>query len=260
MKQSWRNFSMKIDGMSTRERIFVFAAALSVLLASLQVGLLEPLKTKQISLLQRIAEQNSKMAGIDAQILQKLRAFDVDPDLAARKRLRELMLEPQQLNDELRAMEEGLVVPGKMAPLLESILKANGQLQLVSMKSLARSTLFDMASAPDAGSASASGTAPAAGSTAPAALTGASEALAPNAASNAATNAATNAANLIYRHGIEITVQGPYLGLLAYLAALDAMPVKLYWGKAELVVTAYPLSRLTFTVYTLSLDQIWIKL
>lgn len=83
-------------------------------------------------------------------------------------------------------------------------------------------------------------------------MTGVSEAVAPNAASNAA--------NLIYRHGIEITVQGPYLGLLAYLAALDAMPVKLYWGKAELIVTAYPLSRLTFTVYTLSLDQIWIKL
>jgi MSHA biogenesis protein MshJ len=235
MKQSWRNFLIKIDGISLRERIFVFVAALAVLVAGLQIGLLDPLIAKQVSLSQRIIDQNNRIAGIDAEILQKLHAFDVDPDLAARKRLRELKLQPQQLSDELRAMEQSMVAPGKMAPLLESILKANGQLQLLSMKSLPRSTLFDMVSAA-------------------ATLT----TVAPGAA--AAPVASPSAAKLIYRHGIEITVQGRYPDLLAYLAALDTMPAKLYWGNAQLVVDAYPVSRLTFTVYTLSLDQIWIKL
>jgi MSHA biogenesis protein MshJ len=226
---------MKIDAMSTRERIFVFAAALSIMVAGLQIGLLDPLIAKQISLSQRILEQNSKIASIDAETVQKLRAFEVDPDLAARKRLRELRLEPQQLSDELRDMEQSMVAPGKMVPLLESILKANGQLQLVSMKSLARSPLSEMlvSAAPDAVT-----------------VPGAAVTSVP----------VPNAANLIYRHGIEITVQGRYLELLSYLAALDAMPAKLYWGKADLTVDAYPTSRLTFTVYTLSLDQIWIKL
>jgi MSHA biogenesis protein MshJ len=208
-----------------------------VLVAGLQIGLLDPLVAKNASLSQRITEQNNKVASIDAAILQKLRAFEVDPDLALRNRLRALKLQPQQLSAELRAMEKSMVAPGKMVPLLESILKANGQLQLVSMKSLARSPLSDMlvSSVPSA---------------APAAAPGAA----------AAPVAAPSAANLIYRHGIEITVQGRYPELLAYLAALDAMEAKLYWGKAELLVDAYPLSRLTFTVYTLSLDQIWIKL
>lgn len=235
MKQSWRNYLIKIDGLSTRERIFVFAAAIAILVAGLQMGLLDPLIAQQTSLSQRITEQNNRIASIDVETLQKLRAFDIDPDLAARNRLRELKLQPQQLSAELRAMEQSMVAPGKMAPLLESILKANGQLQLVSMKSLPRSTLFDMVPSV-------------------AVLT----AVPPGVGVVAAP--APSAANLIYRHGIEITVQGRYPDLLAYLAALDTMEAKLYWGNAQLIVDAYPVSRLTFTVYTLSLDQIWIKL
>jgi MSHA biogenesis protein MshJ len=237
MKQSWRNFVVKIDGMSQRERFLVFGAAISVLVAGLQIGLMDPLIAKKTSLSQRILEQNNKIASIDAQTLQKLRAYETDPDLALRKRLSELKLQPQQLSEELRAMEKSMVAPGKMVPLLESILKANGQLQLVSMKSLARSPLSELV-------------VNAVASAAPVAAPGAVPAIAP----------APSAANLIYRHGIEITVQGRYPELLAYLAALDKMEAKLYWGKADLVVDAYPLSRLTFTVYTLSLDQIWIKL
>jgi MSHA biogenesis protein MshJ len=235
MRQSWRIYLKKIDDLSLRERIFVFIAALSALVALLQMGLLDPLIAKQANLSQRIIEQNNRIASIDVETLQKLRAFDVDPDLAARNRLRELKLQPQQLSAELRAMEKSMVAPGRMAPLLETILKANGKLQLLSMKSLPRSTLFDMVPSV-------------------AVLT----AVAPGAA--AAPSPAPSAANLIYRHGIEITVQGRYPELLAYLALLDSMEAKLYWGNAQLVVDAYPVSRLTFTVYTLSLDQIWIKL
>jgi MSHA biogenesis protein MshJ len=239
MKQSWNNFAAKIDGLSRRERIFLFAAAIGVLVSGLQIGLLDPLIAKNTSLSQRIVEQNNKVASIDAAMLQKLRAFEVDPDLALRKRLSALKLEPQQLSAELRAMEKSMVAPGKMVPLLESILKANGQLQLVSMKSLARTPLSDMLVSKVASAAPVAAAAPGAA---------------------AVSVAVPNAANLIYRHGIEITVQGRYPELLAYLAALDTMQAKLYWGKAELVVDAYPLSRLTFTVYTLSLDQTWIKL
>jgi MSHA biogenesis protein MshJ len=38
------------------------------------------------------------------------------------------------------------------------------------------------------------------------------------------------------------------------------MPTQLFWGRAELAVEQYPHSRLTLTLYTLSLDRKWIKL
>jgi MSHA biogenesis protein MshJ len=55
-------------------------------------------------------------------------------------------------------------------------------------------------------------------------------------------------------------VRGNYLDMLNYMAALEAMPTQLFWGKAELQVEEYPGARLTLTLYTLSLDAQWMKL
>lgn len=61
----------------------------------------------------------------------------------------------------------------------------------------------------------------------------------------------------VYRHGVELTVQGSYHDLYAYLNALEELPTKLYWGSAELVAGPYPQSSLKLIVYTLSVDQAW---
>ncbi len=63
---------------------------------------------------------------------------------------------------------------------------------------------------------------------------------------------------LLYRHGVEITVEGSYADLLAYVNAIDGLPWRLYWGGARLAVEEYPRSRLTLTLYTLSVDKSWL--
>lgn len=62
----------------------------------------------------------------------------------------------------------------------------------------------------------------------------------------------------IFRHGIELTLAGSYLDLHAYLAALERMSTQLYWGRAEMSVSAYPVATLKLTVYTLSFDKAWL--
>ena len=66
------------------------------------------------------------------------------------------------------------------------------------------------------------------------------------------------AARRVFRHGVELTLAGSYLDLHAYLRALEGLSTQLYWGKAELSVTAYPVATLKLTVYTLSFDQAWL--
>jgi MSHA biogenesis protein MshJ len=61
----------------------------------------------------------------------------------------------------------------------------------------------------------------------------------------------------VYRHGVELTVEGSYRDLHAYLNALEDLPTQLYWGGAELVAGPYPESSLKLIVYTLSVDQAW---
>lgn len=62
----------------------------------------------------------------------------------------------------------------------------------------------------------------------------------------------------MYRHGIELTVQGSYGDLYEYLRALEKMPSQLYWGRAELAVVDHPVLSLKLTVHTLSFDRAWL--
>jgi MSHA biogenesis protein MshJ len=62
----------------------------------------------------------------------------------------------------------------------------------------------------------------------------------------------------LFRHGIELTVSGPYLDLYEYLRMLERLPVQLYWRRAELSVGEYPSSTLKLTVYTVSFDRAWL--
>ena len=115
-----------------------------------------------------------------------------------------------------------------MGPLVEGILRANGRLKLVSMRTLPAEPL----AAPGAAPAAAAGAAPAAGGD----------------------------VSLLYRHGVEVTVRGNYLDMVDYMSTLDALPTRMFWGRAQLDVETYPTARLTLTLHTLSLDRQWMKL
>jgi MSHA biogenesis protein MshJ len=64
----------------------------------------------------------------------------------------------------------------------------------------------------------------------------------------------------VFKHGVEITIEGNYLDLLDYVAELEKMPWHVLWSKAALNAEHYPDSQLKLTVYTLSLDKTWLSI
>jgi MSHA biogenesis protein MshJ len=206
----------------------MFAAAAAALVFAAQLGVIGPLLRKQDLLRSQVLQQQNNIEGINAQIVEKLQQAEADPDAPVRARLQAVREESGRLGESLRAMQQGLVPPERMAPLLDSILRANGRLRMVSVRTLPVEPL--------------SGTgAPAAAPAAPAGAKAAKH-------------------ELLFRHGVELTVRGSYLDMIDYMAALESLPTQLFWGKAQLEVEEYPSVRLTLTLYTLSLDEKWMKL
>jgi MSHA biogenesis protein MshJ len=62
----------------------------------------------------------------------------------------------------------------------------------------------------------------------------------------------------VYKHGIEMTLQGRYLELLDYLNRLEALPWQMFWAQAHMDASDYPSVRIKVTVFTLSLDKHWL--
>jgi MSHA biogenesis protein MshJ len=67
-------------------------------------------------------------------------------------------------------------------------------------------------------------------------------------------------ADAVYKHGVEIVVQGSYPDMVDYLTDLESMPWQLFWANAKLNVDSYPKSSLTLTLFTLSLDKKWLHI
>jgi MSHA biogenesis protein MshJ len=247
MKQQWEKLALRIDALTLRERAMVFAAAAAAVIFLVYSMLLSPLYAKQKLLLGSISQQQNEISGIDAAITAKLQAYALDPDAPNRKRLETMKAEAEQTSDSLRAVQKGLVAPEKMIPVVGQLLRANENLRLLSLRNLPVTGVSGRAlkSGQDGTAAPiVKAPVPAAGS----------------ASSAAGSVDVQSQPELLYRHGVEIVLQGGYLDMINYMSTLEASPTQLFWGKARLDATQYPNATLTLTLYTLSLDEQWMKL
>lgn len=124
----------------------------------------------------------------------------------------------------LQAVGATLVGAADMVPVLERLLAQVGGLRLRSMRSLPRTEV--------AGGAATAG----------------------------APTIPVGSAGTLYRHGVELTVEGSYGDLLAYLRALEAMPQRALGGGLQIRVERHPTVVMTLRLHTLSRDRSWLEI
>jgi MSHA biogenesis protein MshJ len=219
-------YAERFNALSVRERVMVFAAALVALLAMVYTLMIEPELIKQRRTATAILQKQSEMKAFEAQVTKLIGSRARDPDRAERERLAQLRSELGDLEVRIAAEERKFTAPAQMRAVIEGLLARSRGVALVEMKTLATTTI-----------ATASKPVPAIKPPAKPALP----------------------ERLIYRHGLELTVSGAYLDLLAYVRDLERLPTQLYWGGLELDAAAYPKVSMKLTVYTLSLDRAWLS-
>ena len=221
MQEKLAQFIAKVDGMSLRERALIFAAAAFAVVSLINTFFLDPLLAQQKGLSSQVVQQQEKMKETQAQLAALLQAKQADEHAPQRERIRQLREQISEGDAYLKATQDKLVPPEKMAALLEQVLAKNSRLQLVALNTLPVSLFIE-----------------------------------PTA--DAATKAVAQEKQ-IFKHGVQMTVRGNYADLMQYLAALEKMPTQMFWGMAKMNVVQYPNAELTVTLYTLSLDKTWLQ-
>ncbi|HEY8023527.1 MAG TPA: MSHA biogenesis protein MshJ [Burkholderiaceae bacterium] len=252
MKQTWLRYSEKIDALGLRERVVIFLMLVLIMVAMFDTLLLEPQFARETELSRQINQDQSQIAGIQAEIQGKIASYDKNPDATKQARLAALVQKSGQMRSALQDMQKGLVSPDKMSTLLEDILRRNGKLHLVALHTLPVSGLND----PEPVAGAADGKAGAdAGSTALLDKSGGAVR-----AINDAKDEAQAESKLVYKHGVEMVIEGNYLDMVDYMTSLEGMPWQLFWGKAKLIADDSGKLKLTLTLYTLSLEKNWLKI
>jgi MSHA biogenesis protein MshJ len=240
MKQLWLRYSGWINALALRERAMVFIALVVVVVASFDALVLEPQFARGNELSQQMEHDQAQSIQMRAQIEALVAAYAHDPDVQKRKQVEALLQKTNQMRRQLQDVQKGLVAPDKMATMLQDILRQNGKLHLVALHTLPVADLLDSEKKDD----DKSGTANVQKKT--------------DAKADAKNMSAGS--NLVYKHGVEMAIEGNYLDLLDYMQALEAMPWQLFWSRAKLDADDSGKLTLTLTLYTLSLDKDWLTI
>jgi MSHA biogenesis protein MshJ len=177
-----------------------------------------------------MADQEKQIAAAQAQQQELIRAVREDPDVAVRARIEEKQRQLAELDSQIAALQRTLIPPERMAEVLRQLVGRGQGVQVLSLRNLPAVPIGQGSEAQPAGQA---GTA------------------------QATAQPAGGAARGVYKHGVEIVVQGSYFDLLDYVSRLEKQPWQVYWGRTVLAAE-YPKVVVTLTLYTLSLDKSWL--
>jgi MSHA biogenesis protein MshJ len=226
----------RFDSMNLRQRAGLVAATAAVLYFVLSLALVLPDEARSKAHAKRIETQKAELEAVRKDMRELSGLLERDPNAQQQAQLdgiKRKIVETDALLAQLDA-----AAPQAAGAVLRELLAASPGLELVSLKTLPVTLVFQSKAAP---------VTPAKPAAAPANPVPAAATPAPG-----AKDAAPRPPRSIYRHGIEISIKGNYLALLPYLEKLQKYPGRLYWTDVSLDVQSYPVAVLKLNVYILS--------
>ena len=228
MKNQWLKLAARYDSLQLRERWLVAAAVLGGIVLVGYSLFVEPALTR-VQLAERsMAEARVQISTAQAQSVA-LQSSSPDPDVVARAELDGLQKQLSELAGRLEVMENSLVPPQRMTGLLEEVIGRKTGLRLLALKTLPVAPLLEKSAGPDAVAKTVD------------------KPVNPS-----------NPSSGLFKHGVEIKLEGNYQELSAYLERLEQSKLKLLWSSVALSADDHPKLVLTLTVFTLSLDRAWL--
>ncbi|MEI7614272.1 MAG: hypothetical protein WCK63_15330 [Betaproteobacteria bacterium] len=223
MKAQLSGLIAKYDALALRERRLVALALLGGVLLIGGSVFVEPAYTRLQSAGRGVVEQRAQLAALQVQS-EVLQAPGQDPEVRARAELAALKVQLNTLHERLSRVESTLVTPQRMTGLLENMLGRRSGLRVLSLRTLPVTPLLEKKE------------------------------------SAGIVSGARGAAEGLYKHGVEIRLEGSYAELADYLQRLENSSQQLIWSSANLSAEKHPKLVLVLTVFTLSLDKTWLMI
>lgn len=252
LRQRLDGWQRAFDARPPRERLLMIAVATALALAAVDTLWLSP----AFAHLKAARQRQHEAQTIRQQLQTDVLAIGNTRDAQARLKQAEVAAWRQRAREGeslLRTHEDTLISPEQMMALVEQVLARHGQVRVRSMRLLERVDLLAGNGGAAAGQPAAPGAAPGVGATRTAG-SASSPGMAPAQPGAPAAPAAPGGLSL-YRHGVELQLEGSFGDLLAYLQALEAMPQHLLWGAMQMQVQQHPQVLLTLRVYTISRER-----
>lgn len=214
-----------LDARTMRERVMVLLAA-GASIAFIGYALLVLPIDRAAGRNRAEADNLRQQIAAEAAVLAKTMAvFEENSNEGKRRRIAQLEDELRHSDRALQQLSSDLVGPREMVRLIRDIVASTPGIKVRTMSNRAPQPIR-----PDDETPQASGTSKT--SDEPAGL---------------------------YKHGLEITVEGSYWPLVRFLHTVETMPWRVLWEDVELKTLSYPKAQMSLVIYTLSTDSVWMQ-
>lgn len=215
-----------LDALTDRERLLVFGGAVAVLFLLVMTAVIDPAMERARRANASVLAATEALRSLEAQKRELDATLRTHPDDALRARLAAADAAIGAFDRDIQTLGGGLASPSRMATIIRELVARTPRVALVSMRNVPPASLDAEAATTVDGKR-------------PAAI------------------AATGD---LFRHGIEVTVQGAWPDLVEYAARVEALPVRVLWDRTRIDATGFPRVVMTLTLYTLSLERTWLTL
>ena len=223
---SWKiRLNTWLASRTQRERWLVYIVAFVVVIALGDQLFTSPLQKQIVAANSQIEAEQQNIAELQAEVATLAAQLRQDPDRVLRARIERLQADNTQLDEALNEFTVDLIQPAEMTRVLREMLADEKGLRLVRLANSQGEPITLATKSTDNGEGTAK---------------------------------QSNEEPHLYRHKLEMEVEGGYLDVLRYLKRLEALEWAFYWEGLEFSVEKYPNARVVIRLSTLGLREGWI--
>lgn len=186
IRSQLESLSAQIDELSLRERALIFVAVVSIMVLGWNASINGRYQMERKQLQRELAETEARQEVVKRTTEEVLARHGVDPNRDLRHQLDTLQIRFHELEARKQALADSFIPPGRMAELLQSLLKGKGSLRFVSLETAPAEPVF---------------------------------------AVEGQDVATSSAMPIVFRHGLTLEFDGDYFDMLAYLRELEKQPL-----------------------------------
>lgn len=220
-----RLLAERIDERNRRERLLLALTLAVVVLVAWNALVRTPLAERRAVAVDAVAQLERDIASLEdsrASIEERIATLEAESGTPAVERVRQRL---DALDRELSERTARLIAPDQMVRALRDVVNADADVTLVSLRNAgATPVISERDGAPASGES----------------------------------GSADDGVPRVYRHDVELVVEGRYLALLDYFERLEGLEWRLQWESITIETRDYPITRATVSLSTLSLAEDWI--
>ena len=209
----------KFMDLEKREQYVVFALGLVIIFFLWDQLLYSPLERDSKKIKQQMSALESNRSQVAADTAKLMQDASTSPNAVLQRDKERLNKTLQAMNDKISGLTAELIPPREMATVLEKVLHQKTRLKLIKVTNLPAVELT---------------------------------------ADALADHSNLEEGSLLYRHGVELQLEGDFFETLRYLRALEALPWQILWGNLTYEVETFPRASIILRLNTLSTNAGWI--